>query len=90
MKENTDKVFRLQNPTLAMASEMVFSFASIIASTVKLPPNAVRKFDIAASVTSSFVCDESIRDTNVANLWLYNIQDFVLGHKPNTGAKHVL
>lgn len=62
----THCVFRLQNPTLAIASEMTASSASNTAWTESDPPSAVRSFPTAASVTSSLVCEESIKDTSVA------------------------
>lgn len=65
---DTDCVFRRQKPTLAMASEMAASSAWRTASTLRLPPTASRSFVTAASVTSSFVCDDNMRDTSVANL----------------------
>lgn len=63
----TNCVFRRQNPTLQIALEMELSSAFKIASTLRLPPTALRNADIAASVTSSFVCDESISETSVEN-----------------------
>ena len=60
-------VLRRQNPTLSIAREMVDSSAPIIPSIEILPPRAARSLDMAASVISSFVCDESMSDTRVAN-----------------------
>lgn len=66
--ESANWVLRRQNPTFAIDSAMSFSSAFNIASTVRLPPTAPRNFDTAASVTSSFVCDDNMRDTKVENL----------------------
>ncbi len=66
-------VFLRQNPTLFMHSDMVFSSASVMASIVMLPPRATRSFATAASVTSSFVWDESMREINVESLWAFSI-----------------
>ena len=60
-------VLRRQNPTLLIAWEMVESSAPMIPSREMLPPRAARSLVMAASVVSSFVCDESISDTRVAN-----------------------
>ena len=62
----THSVLRRQNPTFPMASDIVASSAVIMPSIVKLPPIAVRNFETAASVTSSFVWEDSIRDISVA------------------------
>lgn len=63
----TYSVLRRQNPTFAMASDIVVSSAFKIPSTVKLPPMAVRNLETAASVTSSLVCEDNMRDIRVAN-----------------------
>ena len=74
MKEElqTHCVFFLQNPTLAMQSAMRASSASIRACTEIAPPSAARSLAMAASVTSSLVCEESINDTSVAKRWFYD------------------
>jgi hypothetical protein len=36
-----------------------------------VPPKATRNLSTAASVTSSFVCDESMSETSVANRLFY-------------------
>lgn len=58
--------FRVQNPTLHIASLIVASSAAIIALMQRVPPRATRSLVTAASVTSSFVWDESMRETRVA------------------------
>ena len=50
-----------------MASEMTDSSAFMMASTLRLPPTAARSLLTAAKVVSSLVCDESMREINVAN-----------------------
>ena len=72
MRTTTNWVLRLQKPTFPIASEIVLSFASMIASTVRVPPTAFRSFETAASVTSSFVCDDSMSETSVANRLFYD------------------
>ena len=66
MRDN-HPVFLRQKPTLPIADDIAASSASIIADTDRLPPIASRSFETAASVTSSFVCEDSIRETSVAN-----------------------
>src|SRR6266478_5556504 len=62
----TNCVFRRQNPTLLMASAMACSSAARRASRLTVPPSATRSLSTAASVTSSFVCDESMSEMSVA------------------------
>lgn len=63
----TDTVFRRQKPTFAIAFEIATSSADMMAATDRVPPMAARSFVIAASVTSSFVWEDNIKDTSVAN-----------------------
>lgn len=72
--ERPHSVLRRQNPTLAIASDIVASSASIKASTVRLPPTASRSFETAASVTSSLVCEDNMSEMSVANRRLCNGQ----------------
>lgn len=62
----TDCVFRRQNPTLLMESAMTCSSAARSASRLRVPPSAKRSLATAASVTSSFVCEESMSEMSVA------------------------
>ena len=62
-------VLRRQKPTLHMASETALSLAARTASMDRVPPTASRSFATAASVTSSFVCDDSISETRVEKRW---------------------
>jgi hypothetical protein len=71
-RESAHCVFLLQNPTLAIAVDMRSSEASMIPATDMLPPNALRNALTAASVTSSFVCEESMRETSVVYRRFYN------------------
>lgn len=66
-------VLRLQKPTLHMAFDIACSSELMSPSTLNDPPRASRRFETAASVTSSFVCEDSIKDTKVANrlFWKY-------------------
>jgi hypothetical protein len=67
----TDCVFRRQNPTLLMESAMTCSSAARRASRLTVPPSATRSLSTAASVTSSFVCDESMSEMSVAKRLFY-------------------
>src|SRR6266550_2603338 len=62
--QDNHPVFLRQKPTLLMADDIAVSSASAIENTDRLPPNASRSFETAASVTSSFVCEDSIRETS--------------------------
>jgi hypothetical protein len=71
-KRATYPALRLQKPTLQIASAMTFSSVFITFSTLNVPPNAARSLVTAASVTSSFVCEESISETKVAKRRFYH------------------
>ena len=64
-------VFLLQNPTFPIASDMVASSAASTFATVS-SPRELRKFDTAQCVTSSFVWEESIKETSITNLLVYH------------------
>ena len=70
-------VLRLQKPTLHMASAMELSLALRTASIDRVPPTAARSFVIAASVTSSFVWDESMREMSVEKRWFCYVDPLV-------------
>ena len=65
-EEGTNWVFRRQKPTLLMASAMTCSSAASTASRLRVPPSPLRSLSTAASVTSSFVCEESMSEMSVA------------------------
>lgn len=65
-------VLRRQNPTFAMDSAIADSSVSKTACTESVPPTAERSLETAASVTSSLVWDESIREIRVAKRRFYS------------------
>ena len=63
----TNCVLRRQKPTLLIESAMTWSSAASRPSRLRMPPSAARSLSTAASVTSSFVCDDSISEMSVEN-----------------------
>jgi hypothetical protein len=65
--KGTNCVLRRQKPTLLMVPAITCSSAANRASRLSVPPSAARSLSTAASVTSSFVCDESMSEMSVAS-----------------------